>query len=290
MKFAVYVPNFGPYGDARVLADLARDAENAGWDGFFTWDHIAGGGRWPDRMVDVWVALAAVALQTTRIRIGALVAPLPRRRPWKLARETVSVDHLSGGRLIFAAGIGGGEAEFEHLDEQADPRVRGAMLDEGLDVLTGLWRGEPFSYDGAHYQVRDTLFLPPPLQQPRIPVWIAANWPHPRPLERAARWDGVVPGFGLRQDDDLDKLRACVRTIRDQRASDEPFDVTFSGRPTPGDDPVRAAEMVAPYAAAGATWWLEMLTPVIYGGRWTDEVWPVEALRERVLQGPPPFP
>jgi alkanesulfonate monooxygenase SsuD/methylene tetrahydromethanopterin reductase-like flavin-dependent oxidoreductase (luciferase family) len=270
MKFAVYAPNFGPYGDARALADLAQDAENAGWDGFFTWDHIAGGGRWPDRMVDPWVALAAVALQTSRIRIGALVTPIPRRRPWKLARETVSIDHLSGGRLIFAAGSGSGAAEFDHLGEQADPRVRGAMLDEGLDVLTGLWRGEPFSYEGAHYHVHDAVFLPPPVQQ--------------------ARRDGVVPNFGLQQADDLDRLRACVRTVRDLRASNAPFDVTFTGRPTPGDDPAQAAEIVAPYAAAGATWWLEMLTPVFYGGRWIDAVWPVEALRERIVQGPPPYP
>ena len=125
MKFGIYLPNFGAYGDARVLANLAQDAENAGWDGFFIWDHIAG---WTLPMVDPWVALAAVAVSTQRIRIGTTVTPLPRRRPWKLAREAVSIDHLSGGRLTLGVGIGGGESEWAHLGEQPDLKKRGVML------------------------------------------------------------------------------------------------------------------------------------------------------------------
>jgi alkanesulfonate monooxygenase SsuD/methylene tetrahydromethanopterin reductase-like flavin-dependent oxidoreductase (luciferase family) len=145
MKFGIYLPNFGPFGDARVLADLAREAENAGWDGFFIWDHIAGGNL---PIVDPWVALAAIAIATRKIRIGTTVTPLPRRRPWKVAREAVSIDHLSGGRLTLGVGIGLGDAEWAHLGEETDLKKRGAMLDEGLSVLIGLWSGEPFSYAG----------------------------------------------------------------------------------------------------------------------------------------------
>ena len=134
MKFGIYLPNFGSYGEARVLANLAQDAENSGWDGFFIWDHIAG---LTLPMVDPWVALAAIAVTTHRIRIGTTVTPLPRRRPWKLAREAVSIDHLSGGRLTLGVGIGGGESEWAHLGEQPDLKKRGAMLDEALSVLVG---------------------------------------------------------------------------------------------------------------------------------------------------------
>ena len=164
MKFGIYLPNFGPYGDAHVLADLARDAEYAGWDGFFLWDHITG---WKLPFVDPWVALTAIALNTQRMRIGTTVTPLPRRRPWKLARETVSLDHLSGGRLTLGVGIGGGEAEWDHLGEQPDLKVRGEMLDEALDILVGLWSGESFSYVGKYYQITEAHFLPYKLRDPR---------------------------------------------------------------------------------------------------------------------------
>ena len=154
MYCGVHVPNFGPYGDARTLAELAHEAEEAGWDGFFLWDTIAtGSASYP--LIDPWIALAAIALRTQRVRLGALVTPLPRRRPWKVARETVSLDHLSGGRLIVGVGIGVGSHEYEYPGEASDPKVCAAMLDEELDVLTGLWSGEPFHYDGVHYHVRE---------------------------------------------------------------------------------------------------------------------------------------
>jgi alkanesulfonate monooxygenase SsuD/methylene tetrahydromethanopterin reductase-like flavin-dependent oxidoreductase (luciferase family) len=290
MKYAVYLPHFGPYGNARVLAGLARDAESAGWDGFFIWDHIAGGEWLSDAMVDPWVALAAIALNTERIRIGALVTPLPRRRPWKVARETVSVDHLCGGRLVFGVGIGGGEAEYDHLGEEPDLKTRGAMLDEALDVLIGLWRGEPFNYDGAHYRVKDAHFLPTPVQSPRIPVWVAGIWPNKPPMRRATRWDGAFPLFYTEGEEELAQIRACVAYLRDQRAllgADRPFEIVYSGHPTPGDDPARAAEIVARYAEIGVTWWLEMIMPRIGGEDWKSPDWPLEAMRERILQGPP---
>jgi alkanesulfonate monooxygenase SsuD/methylene tetrahydromethanopterin reductase-like flavin-dependent oxidoreductase (luciferase family) len=145
LKHGVYLPNFGAFGSAHTLAELAVDAERAGWDGFFLWDHIAR--LSPTDMVDPWIALAAVAMATRNVRIGALVTPLPRRRPWKMARETVTLDHLSNGRLIVGVGSGspgGRSVEWGNFGEALDDRTRGAMLDEGLQVLTGLWSGGHF--------------------------------------------------------------------------------------------------------------------------------------------------
>lgn len=168
------MPNFGAgFGEAAPLAELAREAEAAGWDGFFLWDHVAPDPRLPT--VDPWVALTAVALATERVRIGALVTPLPRRRPQVVARTAVSLDRLSGGRLVFGAGSGNGRrSEWGAFGEATDPRVRAEQLDEALEVLVGLWSGEPFRFAGRHHRVEEACFLPPPLQRPRIPVWAEA--------------------------------------------------------------------------------------------------------------------
>lgn len=192
MKYGIHLPNFGPFGSARVLADLAKDAEDAGWDGFFIWDH--NNRAYVFDNVDPWVALAAIAINTSTIKIGAHVTPIPRRRPWNLARETVSIDHLSGGRLIFGFGIGSGaREEWDIFGEETNPKIRGKMLDEGLDILTGLWSGEPFAFEGNHYKVEETQFIPKPVQSPRIPLWGAGAWPHKAPFRRAAQFDGVYP-------------------------------------------------------------------------------------------------
>lgn len=206
VKYAINVPNFGDYSHPNMLADLASDAEKAGWDGFFIWDHISGPTEWRvpvgNSMVpiayapyaDPCVALTAIALRTKHIRIGALVTPLARRRPWKLAREAVSIDHVSNGRLVVGVGLGGTLNEFEGFGEDGDPRIRSRKLDEGLAILTGLWTGKPFSYAGEHYTIDETVFMPKPVQSPRIPIWVACFWPNKKPLRRAARYDGVVPG------------------------------------------------------------------------------------------------
>src|SRR5918994_3738575 len=152
-RYGVSVPNFGVGVDARAIAELAREAEEGGWEGFFLWDHLLAFSPGPVPVVDPWVALTAVALSTSRVWLGPMVTPLPRRRPAKLARETASLDHLSGGRLILGVGIGAMPYEYDYLGEEADTRVRGAMLDEGLEVLTGLWSGEPFGHHGEHYRV-----------------------------------------------------------------------------------------------------------------------------------------
>ena len=287
MRYALDLPNMGPFADPRLLIDLAREAERAGWDGFFLWDHI--GGREPNLpLVEPWIALAAIAATTERIRFGMMVTPLPRRRPWKLARETVSLDRLSGGRLILGVGLGSGRpTEWESFGEETDPRRRGAMLDEGLAVLDGLWSAELFTARGAHYTVEGAHFLPGPVQQPRIPVWVAGYWPNKAPFRRGARWDGMFPLF---PDADeaalLSAFREAVAFLREQRGDNlAAFDILHRGT-TPGDDPERAAAQVAPFAAAGATWWSEAIHPQRFGVDWGG-VWPVEALRERIRQGPP---
>lgn len=284
MKYGLDVPPFGPFADVRILAALAQDAEAAGWDGFFIWDHVAR--EWTVDVADPWIALAAIAMQTYTLRIGTLVTPLPRRRPWNVARETVTLDRLSGGRVTLGVGLGSGRpSEWGGLGEETDPKVRGAMLDEALDVLAGLWSGELFTYHGQHFQVEGARFLPAPRQSPRIPVWVGGYWPNKAPFRRAARWDGVFPLAGSESRIEPDDLREIVAFIRSQRESDAPFDVVQRGV-TPYDDPVGAAAIVAPYAEAGATWWLEAIHPPRVGGEWEGD-WRVEALLERILQGPP---
>jgi len=293
VRFGISVPNFGAYGDARTLGALAHQAEAAGWDGFFIWDHLLFG---PTPVVDAWVALTSIAFQTERIRIGTMITPVPRRRLPKLGRETVSIDQLSNGRLVLGAGLGGGPWEWEYLGEQPDLRVRAAMLDEGLEALAQIWSGQPFRHVGPHYHLegdlngerREAQFLPPSLQQPRIPIWVAAAWPNKAPVRRAARWDGVnatktnVPFNQLMPVEDL---RDLVAYAQSQRTSDTPFDVTMGGF-TAGDDPRRDAETVAPYAEAGLTWWIESITPWRYGWR-NEGPWPVEPMNERIRLGPP---
>jgi alkanesulfonate monooxygenase SsuD/methylene tetrahydromethanopterin reductase-like flavin-dependent oxidoreductase (luciferase family) len=285
--YGINLPPFGDFGDPRALADLAREAEAAGWDGFFIWDHMIFDPSFHP-IADPWVALAAVAISTSRIRLGTLVTPLPRRRPWKLARETVSLDRLSGGRLILGVGIGDpAQWEYGFFGEQSDAKVRAGQLDEGLDILTGLWSGELFSYQGQHYQLNQMRFLPRPLQSPRIPIWVAGNWPNKPPFRRAARWDGACP-IGRNSPlmpDDWRELRAYVA---EHRAGDMPFDLICSGA-TGGQNKTQDADTIAPFAEVGCTWWIEDVSPWRFGWNWEDQ-WSPDAtrqMRERVLQGPP---
>ncbi len=168
-------------------------AEQSGWDGVFIWDHVAYRELgWP--VADPQVAVAALAATTKHVRLGVLMLALPRRRPWKVARELASLDVLSAGRATFGAGLGSQALqEYEAFGEQGDAKVRAERLDEALEVVVGLWSGVPFTYQGKYYTVTNGQFLPRPVQQPRIPVWIAGRWPARRPFARAARWDGVFP-------------------------------------------------------------------------------------------------
>lgn len=276
MRYAISIPNIGDaFGDPRFAADLAVEAEAAGWDGFFVWDHI--GADWAWVVSDPWVTLAAIAVRTTSLIIGTGVTPLPRRRPWKVARETVTLDRLAGGRVRLGVGIGtDAEHEYSCFDERGDDKLHGAMLDEGLDVLTGLWSGEPFSYQGAHYRITNAVFLPTPVQQPRIPIWVAGLWPNKKPFRRAAQWDGVWP-IGRDGPMTPDDIRAMLGYIGRHRADDRAFDVVFGGE-TLGTDRAADAAKVAAYAEAGVTWWVEGLSN--WRGSIADQ-------RQRLRQGPP---
>ena len=216
-------------------------------------------------------------MRTERIRLGPLVTALPRRRPWKVARETVSLDHLSGGRLILGVGLGfPPDNEFARFGEDPDPKVRAEKLDEGLDIIVGLWSGKPFAYDGEHYQVEQTVFWPPPVQQPRIPIWVAGTWPkHMAPFRRAARWDGVCPeGAGKmtleRSADDAGLHPAAPH-------ADGPFDVV-RGASLPTGDVSEVRATIAAWEAAGVTWWIRGTTG--RAGAYAD-------MQARILRGPP---
>ena len=261
MRFSINIPNFGDFADAANVATVATAAEEAGWDGLFVWDHVVHdkAKRQGQPFGDPWMLLTAAALATSRLRVGTLVTPVARRRPEQLARQVATLDALSGGRVIFGAGLGGPiEDEFGSFGEPTDPVVLAERLDEGLDLLRRYWSGEPVNHDGRHYRVRDVSLLPASVQRPRPPVWIGGFWPHRRPIRRAARWDGVVPLFTTARHGHIpavDEVRDLVAYVRRQRTDQGPFDIVLGGA-TPGD-PAAAGDLIAPLAEAGATWWDE---------------------------------
>ncbi len=280
MKYCVDVPNFGFWSDPKRFAEFAHDVEQAGWDGISVWDHILVGDD--HHVADPWILLAAAAMTTERIRLMTMVTPLPRRHPWKLARECVSLDLLSEGRLTLGVGIGWPtDPEFTRFDGETDLRTRADMLDEGLDILTGLWTGEPYEFDGEHYTLERSTFLPRPVQQPRVPIWVAAMWPKRRPVRRAARWDGLAPiVFDTETEQFGDATPAVIKEItdyvREHRSSSEPFDIAIAEGHGPGDD---LADYVAEMEAAGVTWWRDGWLP------WLDadhDAWMAD-----VREGPP---
>ncbi len=295
-------------GDPRTAASMAAEAEAAGWDGVFTWDGIAIGDieSW-----DPWVLMAGMATATERVTLGAIVTPPSRRRPWKLAREALTLDHLSGGRLVLPVGLGAlDDGAFGNVGEPTDVRTRAELLDETLAILDGLWTGEPFGFEGTHYRFSPMTFRPRPVQRPRIPIWLVAAWPSERSMARAARWDGVLPqalaSDGVAPDltpADLERAADWIRKHRpldvpgpaerperrdrrDQRdRRDErgrrdqayrPYEIVAQGV-TPADDAKAARAEVRRWRNAGATWWIE-----------ADWAAPgVDPVRRRIAAGPP---
>jgi len=248
-RTALFLPIFDELSDPGLVADLAVEAELAGWDGLFVWDHMLYRPPVTD-VADPWVTLAAVARSTERLRIGPMVTPVARRRPHKLARETVTLDRLSGGRLVFGAGLGGDPGrELSGLGEETDARARARLLDEGLDLLLRLWSGEQVDHGGPAYTADGVAFGPPPVQQPRIPVWLGARHGFEAPLRRAARYDGLFP-IGLESPADLTAMLAVVAAHRPPGAG--PFDVAVQGT---------IDEAPGPWVAAGANWWLVRFDP-----------------------------
>jgi alkanesulfonate monooxygenase SsuD/methylene tetrahydromethanopterin reductase-like flavin-dependent oxidoreductase (luciferase family) len=245
MRSGLFLPLFDQLADPALVARLAAEAEEAGWHGVFVWDHV----RFREPVVDVsdpWITLAAIAAATTGVRLGPMVTPLARRRPVKVARETATLDRLSGGRLTLGVGLGSDEfgSEYSMTGEEVDDRQRARMLDASLEILAAAWSGEPVHHRSEHYTVDGMRFLPRPVQRPGVPVWVAGFYGKPRPLRRAARHQGFFP-VNLEHPEQLAEIAARLAELRDDAA--EPYDV-IAALPA-GDDP-------APYAAAGATWWV----------------------------------
>ncbi len=271
MKYGFVLPG----GDARAAAEFAQAAEASGWDGFFVWEPVWG--------IDAWVSLTAAAMRTERLRLGTMLTPLSRMRPWKLASETATLDNLSGGRVILATGLGAIDTGFAAFGEVTDRKQRAELLDEGLDILTGLWRGQPFNYQGKHYRIHETDFnLPaPPVQQPRIPIWVVGAWPSQKSMRRVLRYDGLLPAVL----DDRGKVRMSpvkpeeLREMRiwieANRQAETTFDYVVEGA-TPGDNPAKARELIHPYVEAGATWWIEAM--------WSEK--DLELILKRIREGP----
>jgi len=257
VRTALFIPVFDELSEPSVAVDIALVAEAAGWDGVFVWDHMMY--RPPvERVADPWTVMAAMAQVTDRIVLGPMVTPVARRRPHVLARQAATLDRLSNGRLVFGVGLGGDPGgELSRFDEEMDPRVRAKMLDDGLDHIDRWWRGE---------EANGVQLLPPPVQQPRIPIWVASRFPNRAPVRRAARWDGWFP-IGLISPDDLAVQLAYGQQHRPADAG--PWDVVVQG--LSDEDPT-------PWVAAGATWWLVRFEP--FG-------LPAAHVREVAEAGPP---
>jgi hypothetical protein len=279
MRYSLALPNGGECGDPSFLAELARRAEGAGWDGIFLEDYICWQGRTDYPTCDVWVALGAMAVVTERVILGTAVTPLARRRPWKVAREAAAVDQLSSGRMVLGVGVGDvgdailQDASFSAFGETADAPMRAEMLDEALEIIAGLWTGKPFSYRGKHFTVDEVTFLPPPVQRPRIPIWVGGGYPNRRPTERALRWDGSCLYRETHGGEWEDMSPDDVRALRG-RAGDKPFAISVGGRDR-GEDHDSERAWIASVAEAGADWWQEYVPP---GDR--------DAMRAAVDRGP----
>lgn len=295
MKFGLV----GSYGSAAQMVEIGRATEEHGWDGFFSWDGVSltSVSEWsgdPLSQVDTWdpmTILGAVATQTSHVRLGAIVFALPRRQPWKFAREALTVDHLSAGRLVLPVGIGA-------VDDAAVSGVRGGLgtvrdraraMDESLEFLGKAWTGGVFAHDGEYFGITDVQFVPPPVQRPRIPVWPVGVWPAPRSMRRAARWDGVMlqrgagsDGEGTLRPDEVADAVAWLRTERDRLRGEgfvvaEEFDVVVDGElPADRDE---AGARAREYAEAGATWFIEAY--------WRPETATPQFQLDRVRSGPP---
>jgi hypothetical protein len=267
-----------PYGDAQIAANLAFEAEQAGWDGFFVWEPVWG--------IDAWISLTAAAMKTSRIRLGTMLSPISRMRPWKLASETATLDNLSNGRVIISVGLGALDSGFKEFGEISNRVQRAELVDESLDILTGLWTGQPFNYNGKHYTIKETKFFPPPppVQKPRIPIWIVGAWPKMKSMRRVLKYDGLLPTKMVGKKHakvEPEDIRLIKSWIEENRMENTPFDIVVEGR-TQGNDPKQWENIVHPWFDAGATWWIEAM--------WTekaDEKTTSELYIERIRQGPP---
>lgn len=263
-----------PYGDARLAMESAAVAEDCGWDGFFVWEPVWG--------IDAWVCLTAAAVKTNTIRLGTLLSPLSRMRPWKIASEYATLDNLSGGRAILSVGLGAADTGFHEFGEETDVRTRAELMDEALDIVTGLWNGQPFDYGGAHYRVRPTEFFPPPppVQQT---IWVVGLKSSAKSMRRVFKYQGLLPSvrdadgkWRALTHDDVRELRALAT----EQGCDDAFDIVVEGE-SPGDDKSRARDQLAEWQSAGATWWIESM----WNAQLKDDG--AELVQQRIRRGPP---
>jgi alkanesulfonate monooxygenase SsuD/methylene tetrahydromethanopterin reductase-like flavin-dependent oxidoreductase (luciferase family) len=261
MRFGVSIP---PFTDPNVIVDLAVDAEAAGWDGVFLWDHLQWDAHRGLDIHDPWAVLAAMAIRTERVMLGTAVTPLARRRPWVLAKQLVTLDHLSGGRAVLGVGLGvPADADFAAFGDEPDPGTRASILDDGLAVLDALLRGEAVSHHGPHFNVNAQL-RPGPVQSPRPRIFVAGVFPHRRPLVRALRWDGFFP---ISYPDLMTPEQIGTYLEGVHRPSDWDVYATLA----PGHS-------VAAFDAVGVTWLID--------GAWPEGDW-VRQVRDRARAGPP---
>jgi alkanesulfonate monooxygenase SsuD/methylene tetrahydromethanopterin reductase-like flavin-dependent oxidoreductase (luciferase family) len=284
VRFSVNIPNFGDFADPETVAKVASAAEAAGWDALFVWDHVVHDKRHRRSFGDPWILLTAAALATTRIKLGPMVTPVPRRRPEQVARQVSTLDNLSRGRVIFGAGLGGPvDDEYASFGEPTDLRLLADRLDEGLHLLDRYWSGDSVTHDGRHYQVNDVTLLPTPVQRPRVPVWIGGYWPHRRPMRRAAAWDGAAPLFlsaGHGHAPLVEEVSDLVAYVQAHRRDDpgRPFEIVLGGASPV--DPAGARDMLSPLREAGATWWDERRPT-------DDDVDRLAPVLRRIEAGPP---
>jgi alkanesulfonate monooxygenase SsuD/methylene tetrahydromethanopterin reductase-like flavin-dependent oxidoreductase (luciferase family) len=273
-RFGVYCANFGALGEAKTIVELACAAEQAGWDGFFVYDHIVLLRDRPVRSVDPWTVLAVIA-DRTELTLGPLITPVARRQPWELAHQATAIERLSGGRLILGVGLGEG-TDYEAFGDTRSLRERADRLDEGLELLGRLWSGEAVQHSGS-WRLDNVTMIPTPTR--RIPIWVAGRLGATRPVRRAARFDGFFPisrSWDVNEPLSADGLGEMVAAVRAERGSLEGFEIVTAGV-TPADGS-EAAAVVAPYSDVGATWWLETIEP-LRGD--------LATLRKRIEAGPP---
>ena len=261
---------------------LAAEAEDAGWDGIFYYDDIYTDSR--TEMSSAWPIMAAMAMATQRIRIGSLLTAIGRRRPWEVARESVTVDHLSKGRLVLPVGLGwAGDGAYTKAGIPSDRKVRAELLDEGLEIIDGLWSGMPFRYSGKYNALKTMTFVPRPFQRPRIPIWVVGAWQRPKSMRRVLKYDGLIPVIkkpdGYHDEVTPEKIREMREFVTGMRVAKgrmrKDFDIIKDGS-TPGNQR-KAGEIISPYLEAGATWWIETM----WGARRTRDV------KDRIRAGPP---
>lgn len=272
MKFGYVIPS----GTAAEQLELALLAEQHGWDGVFVWEAAYG--------IDAWTLLGAMAARTSHVKLGTMLTPLPWRRPWKVASQVLTLDQISNGRAILAVGLGAVDDFLGTTGDELDRKIRAEMLDEGIDLIRGLWNGE-LVYSGSHYKIdlsgrTDLAVTSQPVQR-HIPIWTVGAWPRPKSMERILRCDGLLPNVW--RDDHWDRASAdevgpMLDWLRERGGAGEGFDFVAEGTTTPED----ASNIIQPFANSGATWWLE--------SDWSGFEIPADrqaALMKRIQAGPP---